>query len=71
MWICIWSDEEEVDPDDSDKDIDWGEVTDDGDAECLYCEGLFILWRPRRREVGTQRLCLLQNWAVYVPTMWQ
>jgi hypothetical protein len=36
------SDEEKVDLDDSDKDNDWGEVTDDdADTECLYCAGLF------------------------------
>jgi hypothetical protein len=44
-------DEEEVDLNDSDKNIYWGEVTDkNADAECLYCEGLFY------DEAGTHTL---------------
>jgi hypothetical protein len=48
--------DEEVDLNNSDKDIDWGEVTDkNADAECLYCEGLFS------DEMGIHRLFSLKT----------
>jgi hypothetical protein len=37
------SDEEAVDLGDSDKNMDWGEVSDDADVELLFLEGFHCL----------------------------